>query len=393
MQVKTFEAISFKDAVKQIKKEFGSDAVIISTKEKPLEGSSRGTVVEVTAAMPESHRPGATAKPTTQAMSELSTAIDRLNGIDSRISAVQGNLATKTQAQAIETGLAELKMMLLETLRGRNGSTVENLPFHLVNIDRQLRVMGVDESHVVALVKHLKSLPMPDDVVKNGNDALEEHSKSQAIRWMLKKLKVAPRWTLMSGTQTVQAFVGPCGSGKTSVIAKLAAHYVGKERAKVAIFSCDTDRLAGTESLRLYAKILGIPFVPLSDLSELQDKVLQHRDRELILIDTPGRSVRADGDTSTLSGLRSGKIPVDLNLVVAATEKSDHLDRSLRTFAPLGLQSLIFTKFDDSWTFGDVFNLSVKWSVPLSFFSTGTNVPDDLERATRERVVERIFGL
>jgi len=349
--------------------------------------------VEVTAAVPENKRSQGGSRMTTSGASDLNIALDKLSSIENRLTHSQSNLPTKNQVQSLETGLIELKQLLLESLRDKDGSTLQNIPAHLVNLDRSLRAMGVDESHVVGLIKYLRALPLADDTVKSGPEAVEEHVRSQAMRWMLKRLKIAPRWTLMAGTQSVQAFVGPAGSGKTSMIAKIAAQYVTKENAKVAIFSCDTKRLAATEQLRLYAKILNVPFVALSSPQEIADRALEHRDAVLILVDTPGRNTKSEADLGDFDALRSKQIPVDMHLVLSATEKSTQLDRAVRCFAPLGLQSLIFSRLDESWTFGDVFNLGTKWSVPLSFFSLGPQIPEDLERATRERVIERIFGL
>jgi len=393
MQVKTFEALSFKDAVKQIKKEFGPDAVIVSTREKPIDGATHGNIVEVTAAVPESKRFGGSAKAQSTFAPDFTQAVEKLGAIENKIAHNHANLPSKHQFHSLETGLGEIKQLLLESLRDKDGSTLHNIPAHLVNIDRTLRTMDIDQTHVVALIKYLKAMPIPDDVIKNGPDSLEEHCRSQSMRWMLKRLKIAPRWTLMAGTQSVQGFVGPAGSGKTSTIAKIAAHYVSKENAKVAIFSCDTKRLASTEQLRLYAKILNVPFVALSSPNEIAERALAHRDRELILVDTPGRNTRSENELSDFESLRSKQVPVDLHLVLSATEKAQQLDRAVRCFAPLGIQSLVFTRLDESWTFGDVFNLGTKWSLPLSFFSLGSQIPDDLERATRERVIERIFGL
>lgn len=69
------------------------------------------------------------------------------------------------------------------------------------------------------------------------------------------------------------------------------------------------------------------------------------------------------------------------------------MDRMIRGFSGLGIQSLIFNRMDESWSYGEMFNLCLRWSLPLSFFGVGRSVPEDLEKASRERVVERIFGL
>ena len=106
MDFKTFEAFSMKDAVKAVKKGLGSEAVILSTREKSAPGG-KGTIYELTAAAPGFRKVGASG-PRAQA-----TSVDYEAGLDhiqARLSALVDVAATRTQVQAVEAGLQELKL-------------------------------------------------------------------------------------------------------------------------------------------------------------------------------------------------------------------------------------------------------------------------------------------
>ncbi len=404
MQVKTFEALNIKDAVKAVKREFGQNAIILSTREKSINGEvnghEQGRMVEVTAAVPESHSPDKEIPFSTPMFPQTKHGADirgtdiagKLDHLDLQMSSLFDRMPAKTNVQHLETGLQEVKLLLLEALRTKEGSTIKNLPAHLVNLDRSLRSMGIEDIHIAKLVQHLLTLSSVKQP-ESGQLSLEEFYRAQAIRWMLKKIKVAPQWTVMDGHMSIQAFVGSTGVGKTTTISKLAAHYFVKKKKKVALVSLDPYRLGASEKLRIYAKIIGVPFIAINQPEELQKKVLEHKDIELVLIDTSGYSSKNTSLSGQLEALRKLELPIDIHLVLSVTDKEEQMDRTVRCFSQTGIQSLVFTKMDDSWSFGSVFNISQRWSLPLSFFSTGQEVPDDIERATRERVVERIFGL
>lgn len=387
MDIRTFEAFSMKDAVKSVKKALGVDAVILSTKEKPAPGG-KGTVYEVTAAAAGSKKTGASRAPelTTQGDAE---ADSRLDAAIARLTAVSDQAPTKRQIAVIESGMTELKLLLVEALRNKEGSSLENLPEALVPIDRQLRVMGVDDVQIAELVKHLRTIPPPDAKAEDAST----YYKDQAIRWMMKRIKIAPRWQVMPGAVTYQAIVGTTGVGKSSLVAKLAAHYAVREKHKVAVVSLDNQRLAAAEQMRVFCKIIGVPFAAAQTADEIFQFVNQQKDVELVLIDTAGLSPKNAQAIDQLLQLKNAGIPCDFHLCLSVTEKEEQMEQAIRAFSRLGLASVAFSKLDESWSFGEIYNLSKKWALPLSFFGIGSDVPDDLERATRERVIERIFGI
>lgn len=393
MDVRTFEAFSMKDAVKSVKKALGVDAVILSTREK-AGPNGKGTIYEVTAATQgQSSRAGARATHNQTAINAPDAALDaRIEAIGARLNSLGELSATKNQVQAIESGMRELKLLLLENLRGKDGSVLKDLAPALVPIDRQLRVMGVDDISIAELMKHLAALPAPEPTKTEGQDVTAAY-REQAIRWMMKRIRIAPRWTIMPGAVSWQAVVGTTGVGKSSVVAKLAAIYSKREKQKVAVVSLDNRRLAAAEQMRIFCKIIGVPFITAATAQELAAVPETHKDVELILIDTAGIGTKNLEPITQLEEARDAGVPIDFHLCLSVTEKEPQMDQAIRAFSRVGLQSLVFSKLDESWSYGEIYNLSRKWALPLSFFSIGQAIPDDLERATRERVIERIFGL
>ncbi|MBM4250370.1 MAG: hypothetical protein FJ146_00180 [Deltaproteobacteria bacterium] len=383
MDVKTFEAFSMKDAIKAVKRELGTDAVILSTRERPAPGG-KGLVYEITAATAGSTKKGASSRyaPDTPSTSDIG-----IEHLQARLSALVDTAATKVQVQAIEAGLQELKILVTEALRTKEGSSIHDLPKEMVPLERQLRLMGVSDLSTAELVKHLRALPPPE--AQDG----ESYFRDQAIRWMMKRIKIAPRWSVMTGSTSYQAIIGASGVGKTSVTAKLAAMYALKEKHQVVVASLDHQRLAATEQMRIFCKIIGLPFVAASTPEDLLKIPETHKEVELVLIDTAGVSPKNPMAITALSEIKAKGIPIDFHLCVAATSKESQVEQEIRAFLNLGINSLIFSKLDESWAFGEIFNASRKWSIPLSFFSIGQQIPDDIERSTRERVIERIFGL
>lgn len=387
MEVRKFEGVTMSDAMKAVKKELGKDAVILTTKERSIEGG-RSKVFEVRATSPSARVeiPSQDASKSEALRSHVTLLETRLNGLIEKV-------PTHDDLHRLESGLSEVKMLLLEALRKKDGGVLENLSEDLASIYHQLSVMGVEETHCGALINFLNSLPK--DEMKSLKSAPErlDFYRSNAIRWMLKRIKVAPKWSISPGSTCVHAFVGNSGSGKSTAIAKLAAMAKKENDAHVLLVGADNMKVGAGDHLRLMAKLLGVTFASIDGLAELKKVVLDNRDAQLVLVDTAGVNPRSETQISEYKEFSRMGFPVDVHLVLPLTEKQIQLDRSVRSFSAIGLASLIFSRMDECWTYGDVYNISQKWSLPLSFFSTGQNVPGSIERASRERVIERIFSL
>ena len=146
--------------------------------------------------------------------------------------------------------------------------------------------------------------------------------------------------------------------------------------------------------MRIFCKIIGVPFATVQDPAELHSLPESFKDVELVLIDTAGATTKNTASIDRLESVRTAGIPVDYHLCLSVTEKEQQMDEAIRAYSRLGIQSLIFSKLDASWSYGEIYNLSRKWALPLSFFAIGPTLADALKpNAPRARTEEEAAAL
>ncbi|MBJ6801209.1 flagellar biosynthesis protein FlhF [Geomonas propionica] len=192
-----------------------------------------------------------------------------------------------------------------------------------------------------------------------------------------------------SGPRIV-AVVGPTGVGKTTTIAKIAAMYALNRRVSVAMVTMDNFRVGAVEQLKTYAKIMDLPLEVAGNSQELSKALARHSDKDLILIDTAGRSPKDADRLDELKGYLETQTGIDVYLCLSATTRSREIDEIIATFGTLPLTKLLFTKLDESRTFGCIVDTCLKHKIPLSYFSTGQKVPEDIEVATSRKLAAMV---
>jgi flagellar biosynthesis protein FlhF len=190
----------------------------------------------------------------------------------------------------------------------------------------------------------------------------------------------------------ITALVGPPGAGKTTTLVKLAVNYGLACRRPVVLLSMDNHRIAAAEQLRSYAAILGVGFQLLETVSSLAQSIEEHRGKDLILIDTPGLGFTELTDSSTLAQFLSTRADIDTQLTLAASVKPVDLSRMVDAYQVFKPQRLVFTKLDETTSFGPIFNEAVRTGLPLSFFAAGQRIPEDLEEVTASRLTGMILS-
>src|SRR5580700_11377994 len=190
----------------------------------------------------------------------------------------------------------------------------------------------------------------------------------------------------------ITALVGPPGAGKTTTLVKLAVNYGLACRRPMVLISMDNHRIAAAEQLRSYAGILGVGFQVLETVSALAQSIEENRSKDLILIDTPGLGFTEIGDSSTLARFLSSRADLDTQLALAASVKPADLTRMVDAYQVFKPQRLVFTKLDETTSFGPIFNETVRTGMPLSFFATGQRIPEDLEEVTPGRLTSLILS-
>ena len=189
----------------------------------------------------------------------------------------------------------------------------------------------------------------------------------------------------------IVALAGPPGSGKTTTLVKLAVNYGLAARRPVLLLSMDTHRVAAADQLRSYAAILGVGFQLLETVSSLAQAIEESRGKELIFIDTPGLAYGELEDSESLAHFLATRGDIDTHLVLPASMKAADLSRMVDAFEILRPQHLLFTKLDETGSYGPILSEAARSGKPLSFFTTGQRIPEDLEAASPERVLDLVL--
>jgi flagellar biosynthesis protein FlhF len=187
-------------------------------------------------------------------------------------------------------------------------------------------------------------------------------------------------------------FAGPTGVGKTTTIAKIAASQSLWGNRKVVLMTADTYRIAAVEQLRTYAKILGIPIEIVADPGDIPNLLKKHRDADLILMDTAGRSHYDNGRLDELRALYDSFLPDAVHLVMASNIKYRDMLNVIERMGVVPISALIFTKLDETYSYGTILNIIRDFGIPVSFFTAGQNVPNDIEVARGDRFVDLLFN-
>ncbi|MDZ4858247.1 MAG: flagellar biosynthesis protein FlhF [Candidatus Hydrogenedentes bacterium] len=216
--------------------------------------------------------------------------------------------------------------------------------------------------------------------------------EQRLIMEIRKSVRVTGGIGLSAGTCKRVALVGATGVGKTTNLAKLAAKYAVTHRARVALITADTYRVAAPEQLRVYANIIGIPLRVVNDAAEMAKALDTTRDCDLVLIDTAGGSQFNKGQLRELREILSAATPDETILVIGAGTSLDDARCIVENFSLLKPSSLFFTKLDETRRQGALYTLSAESGLPLSYLSTGQNVPDDLTLAQPELVAQLVLG-
>ncbi len=187
--------------------------------------------------------------------------------------------------------------------------------------------------------------------------------------------------------------VGPTGVGKTTTIAKIAADCMLKDNKKVAFITTDTFRIAAIEQLKTYAKILGAPVEVCYSFSEFEQARNKYMDYDVVFVDTAGRNFRNKKYVEDLNNLIHFSNDMDTFLVLSLTSKMEDMEEIYNQFSTIAISKFIFTKVDETKNYGAMVNLVANSGVGVAYLTNGQNVPDDIVVASPSLIANTILGV
>ena len=282
--------------------------------------------------------------------------------------------------------LSELKSLLqMAKFEGNNDGIPLPSPIH------QLKQL---------LTKQEISQEIIDEVVKMAVEWWYLHggnkSADDVLQWtrnyLTKQISPFP-FGGVSFTKKYINVVGPTGVGKTTTLAKIAAECILKYKKKVAFITTDTYRIAAIEQLKTYANILNVPLEVCYNLNDFQQATQQFESYDMVFIDTAGRNFRNQKYVEDLKNIIDYNQDMETFLVLSLTSKQIDMEDIYKQFSLISIDRIIFTKADETSTYGAMFNIIYSEKKAAAYITNGQNVPDDLVAATPENVVKRIIGV
>jgi flagellar biosynthesis protein FlhF len=347
MQINKFKAKSISEATAKVKNELGPDAIILSTKR--LDGERSGNRFEI-AALP----------------AETKHTPDQYNELKSDLMSIKDMIC------------------LLKSPGGIAERLIMNPP--VLSIYARMIRNGVSDHCARAF---LDSAGVFDSDIPGEK---QQHVQLKIAKQILKFVKVDNSIHSEGNGQKILALVGTTGVGKTTTIAKLAAQFMLRDKKKVGLISVDNYRIGAMEQLKAYADILGVPCFPAFNRKDLLFVLKQLENKDVILIDTAGQSQYDSSRISELQRMITDDLEIQSHLLLSVATSEDEMERTAVNFGTLKFQNYIFTKIDEAQTRGSIINQLMKLNLPVSYFTTGQNVPEDIETASKEKIVQLIFN-
>ncbi len=346
MKIKKFQAKTVKEALAQIKKTLGPDALVLSIKKQGLINK----YVEVTA------------------------AID--DPMDVMSDAENGQFNPMHELNAIQDEIREIKDIIKSFIPV--GSFKEGVfPFF-----QQVKKRGLSEEIALKLIEALE-----EGILTEGFDR-NVSLKDFLYELLCKLVDVLP--PIEQTDKRIAMVIGPPGVGKTSIIAKLAGQLITK--GKIGLISLN-DRPVGSLVMEYYAQMLQLPLAMVNDPTELIKSINSYADKDFILIDTPGLIPNDMLSRQRLiKHLRTLNQTVLNYMVLDVTMKDEEILHIIQGFQPIGISALIFTKIDEADALGTIFNQMIYTGKPLSYLGTGPVVPEDIELVTPYRLMDLIIN-
>jgi flagellar biosynthesis protein FlhF len=363
MKLKTYVARNPQEALAQVRQDLGSEAFILSTQSRFLDGpgseAGRQRRVEVTAV--------------------LGPEFPSSPGLPS------WTVDSKAEVPAyffehFREELEELKAFFRQWLQESGPPYWLTRYPDLRTIYQLLLRAGIRGPLLHHWLEEIRTL------VKDSPDA-GPNLRKQALERLLKSLELVDPWRISAPGPIRWSFLGPSGVGKSTTLAKVAVRAAFMKKKRVGLICLNHGHLPASNSLAVFARVAGLPLKTVEHRQELLKALKNWEDLEVILVDTPGFNPR-EAKLSVQLWQLLGDIPeLSHHLVLSSTTRESSLEDTIMAFRVLPLASAVVTKVDETRNFGNVVSQLYKHHLPLSFLTLGPRVPEDLKLANRTNLL------
>lgn len=354
MKIKKYIGQTAHEAMTKLKMELGPDAVVLNTKtikNRGLFGFFKKPLVEITAAFEEK---------------------DLLRN--------NSSADYESKLKSINKELVELKNLMLNISSDKEGNG--SFSPELDKIHRIMVENGVNPNISLDI---LKDIGEKVDLKQKDMDTIRK-----IVMFNLSEKLGKPEPLIVENEQKIVFFIGSTGVGKTTTLAKIAANFVLKKEYKVGLITLDTYRIAAVEQLKIYSEILQLPLKIAYNKDDLTKSLLEFKDKDIVLIDTAGRSHNDKYQLEELKEILESVEEKEIYLLLDATVDFNILGSIVKNYSFIDDYKLIVTKVDEAKNFGNMINIKYITNKELSYYTVGQNVPDDIQTIDIQEIVENL---
>jgi flagellar biosynthesis protein FlhF len=386
VKIRRFIGRDMNEAIIKVKSELGIDAVILNSrkiKQPGFFGFLKKNIVEVVAAIDEDYK--------------IETSYSKKNKVKAKPDMKKVDVDIKENNENKETD-----------------KKIDKLTFLVENLEKKINLMDDKENvvndipkckeetkydkYIKLLMKHDLSEKLSLQIMNQVNKRISVNSNNDntvlnAMKIVIKDYLSEPEVILKDyNEQKVFMFVGPTGVGKTTTLAKLAAKLSLRENKKVGLITSDTYRIAAVEQLKTYSEILGIPLSVIYESSEMEEAINDFKDKDFILIDTAGRNYKDKILREEVEDMIKYIKQPEIYLVLSLVADYKNLQNVIKSYDFVDDYKIIFTKYDEVVTFGNILNVKMFSNKKLSYITNGQSVPDDIEVLNVDALTDIIVG-
>lgn len=419
MNIKKFQGKNEEEALKLAKKELGDNVVILNSKKikaKGLFSFLKKSVVELTVATQETEDNNSQNSDIAKAVS----SIDRLrvkaeNSANSSFDVTVGKenkQRPETINQGVEQKLDNIQTLLEEKLKKEKDQAPKAKEVAKENTSKNVEESLAESEdelspEIMDFIKLLYNTMVDNEIREQYvnqmiNDIVQNFNKEMNMEYILSHIyqKIVLKFgqnDLISPSENgpkIIYFIGPTGVGKTTTLAKIASSLFFTSHKKIAMFTIDTYRIAASDQLNSYANIMEVPMEVIYRPEDMQELYKKYSSYDYILVDTAGHSSKNEEmseNTNAFLHCLDELAKKEVYLVLSATTKYKDLVNISDYYSKMADYKLIFTKLDETCSYGNLLNIRLHTNAPMSYVTCGQNVPDDFDEFDVQDIVRKLL--